>query len=367
MPLLGVMLLSFQGIIGRVTVMPGGPPGVWRAPPEVGAGGPRLASIAANDSTVAVCASHMCADGMFFHSLLRGMAGGARAATLSPALLRSTESIFERELADPGLSTAAHVRDVERLTVVPWSDRPGGPPPRDGMSRHMFWQFGIDELQCFRDGSRGGLTEALWAAVVVAFSGFAGSLDRVGCSTCVNLRQIMRPQDVDMTIGNNWGPVCVVAEGFRPEMTLREVGALMRQDFERKKASGGFLAAVKASLHGIVFPKGRNAYVELSSIGRMDVREPIVDVWIQETMTSRSMERMLSVLAWTTAGDGPERIVIKGMYAPTVMSTRDAEVLFKSLVHVLKNAPMEAPAKTVFDEVVAFRKGMMRADAARGV
>ena len=315
----------------------------------------RLAAIGVSDTKVAVAVSHLLADGGFCSRMLERITSDVH--EVAPFVPRPVEDVFARELADPALPVQEHVDGVGKLAAIPWSDDVEKGLPEDVRCMYFFQSLKVDELSCWdREKKRfNGLTENLWLAMTVSYAAFSGNQEKMGCSTCVDLRQLLKGKP-DLSVGNCFSSISVIPKGFTKNMTLREIGELMRRDLVAKKNNGGFLASVKGGLGGYVVSPPREAFAELSNVGRMELKKPIVDVWVQQTMKSRGIEAIMPTLSFSTAGDCEHRIAVRTQYSPTVVSERVANVLFKSIVHLLKNMPLDAPFTAAFDEAQRYQK-----------
>lgn len=315
----------------------------------------RLASIAVSDTKVAFAASHLLCDGGFCVRMLDRITSNIH--EVAPLLPRPVEDVFSKELADPNLDVQGHVNDVWKLARVHWSDEAEKNLPEDVRCRYLYKFLKVEELSCWDKNKQrfNGLTENLWLSMALSYAAFSNTLERLGCSTCVDLRQLLKSPP-DLSVGNCFSAVAVKPEGFTREMTLGQIGELMRKDLTLKKNSGGFLASVKGGLGGYSVSPPKSAFAELSSVGRMNLKEPIVDVWVQQTMKSRGIESIMPTLSFTTTGDCERKIAIRNQYSPTVVTDRMANILHQSIVYALKTMTMDTPVTTAFEELRRFQK-----------
>jgi hypothetical protein len=312
----------------------------------------RMASIAANDTTIAVCVSHLCTDGAFFTRLLNTIA--SQRIETSPVFPTAIEHVFARELADPSLSVSQHISDVPRLSTVPFSNSVASLP--DSVRCGYF----VDEspFSELKYSKRPGSTESLWTAMTLSFAAFSGTLERIGCSTLLNLRQYMNPRDVNLSIGNNFVSLCIIPKRFTPQMTVSELGAEMRKDLTDKRKSKAYFPALKAALDGFAVPDNRTTVAELSHLGNLRITAPIADVWIQQTMKSKEIHGIMPLISWTTSGDVPSKLITRLQYSPTVVNERDAEIVFKLILHSLKEISLDSTVQDAFDVLQNVKKSL---------
>jgi hypothetical protein len=314
----------------------------------------RLASIAANDTTVAVSVSHLCADGAFFTRLLDSII--AQRIENSPVFPTPIEQVFARELSDPTLSVSQHISDIPRIATVPFSRSVPSLP--DSVRCGYF----VDEspFSEFIHTAKPGSTESLWTAMTLGFASFSGTLDRVGCSTLLNLRPYMNPSDVNLSIGNNFVCLCIIPKKFNPKMTVAQMAAEMRKDLTEKRKAKAYFPSLKASLAGFVVPDNRTALAELSHLGNLRITEPVHDMWIQQTMRSKEIQGLMSLITWTTSGDVPSKLIARLQYCPTVMTEKDAKIVFELIVHGLKKIPDDVTVQDAFDELQSVKRRLLR-------
>ena len=315
----------------------------------------RLASIAASDTKVAFAASHLLCDGGFCLRMLSRLTSNIH--EVAPLIPRSVENVFAKELADPTLDVQGHIDDVWKLAGINWCDDVEKNLPEDVRCRYIYKFLNVEELSCWDKNKQrfNGLTENLWLSIALSCAAYSNSLEKLGCSTDVDMRQLLK-NPLDLSLGNCFTAVSVKPAGFTSKMTLGQIAALMREDLVSKKNERGLLATIKGGLGGYTVSPPKFAFVELSHVGRMNLKKPIVDVWLQQTMKSRGVESIMPTLAFTTTGDCERRIAVRNQYSPTVVTDRVANILHQSMIYALKTMTMDTPVTAAFEELRRFQK-----------
>ena len=315
----------------------------------------RLASVAVNDTKVAVAASHLLCDGGFCVRMVQRIISNVH--DVAPLIPRSVEDVFAKELANPNLDVQGHVDDVWKLVRVSWSDDVEKNLPEDVRCRYIYKCLKVEELSCWdKERKRlNGLTENLWLSIALSYAAFSNTLERLGISTDFDLRQLLKGKP-DLSMGNVFTAASIHPGKFTHDMTLGQIGALMRKDLVAKINNGGMFATIKGGLGGYTVSPPKSAFAELSNVGRMHLKEPLVDVWLQQTMKSRGVETIMPTLSFTTTGDCERKIAVRSQYSPTVVPDRMASVLHQSIMHSLKTMTMDTPLTTAFEEMRRFQK-----------
>jgi hypothetical protein len=134
----------------------------------------------------------------------------------------------------------------------------------------------------------------------------------------------MMPDELDIDVCNNFTGVNIVARGVSERSTIREIDDAMRRNFvEKEKAHNLFQIAP-----GIGDSTG-SCVLCLSNLGRLVIKEPFEDVWMQQTMDSNLGNGSLCFLTWSKIANGKNDFWRRLRYSSKVFQRRQAEDLGK--------------------------------------
>jgi hypothetical protein len=248
-----------------------------------------LATVAANDHIVALNSHHLCADGGFLRYIYEHCADSEFSKRRAPKLPRALTDIWQTEVRN-----AEHELPYdgpERLTRLNLKQKPRD---RVGDEKADFaqWCCPVSSLTVYnpRTGKCDGLTERLWTALSLAGHAYNGRLTNdFGVVTCVDLRHLMRPQEVGIDVCNNFLGVIIAASGVTQKSTIKELGEAMRRNFALKTKNRALFRLPPAGAE-----QQGSCIVGLSNMGPLVVKPPFEDVcgcnrrWIQTSQMGRS-------------------------------------------------------------------------------
>ncbi|KAH0795088.1 hypothetical protein GPJ56_000931 [Histomonas meleagridis] len=297
-----------------------------------------FATIAANDKFVSVNSSHGFTDGGFFKNLIRNILNDnlneVKGLPITPFELFSNE--IQETIDDPSFE-----QDTLKVSRFPFSHTLPETPSTI-FRRDINDVFPIEEHKWYNKstGKLSGLTESLWLSIALA-SETLNNVKRplkVGCLTCVDLRPFINPRQktVSENAGNNFTSFGVVADNVNEQMTIREAGKQLRNNFNRKTLNGAIFNSLKPE-----FDYGgndnENILVELSNVGPMEFKDPINDVWVQQSMKSKIIERTVTLTSFSMVGSHKNLISNRLQYSPTTVSDEAAQKISNSISYFMKN------------------------------
>jgi hypothetical protein len=306
----------------------------------------RLATIAVRENRVVVSVSHMCSDGVSFLDLTNDFQRGVIEKV--PILPIALDDVLREELAKP-LDVSRHLLDSGSLSSVGWSDVTEAGLPDDVRCRYDFVELPLSAFQCFDKGKKKlvGFSDALWRSAVLACAAMNPANSYLGCTTCVNLRPFLKAR----AFGNLFAPLCVVGNGLSNYARVADLDRSLRADFTEKMNGKAFLNTLKSSLDGMYAGTTRSAAIDVSNVGTFNITHPITDVWIQQTMRSRSIEGSFGLLTFAVAGNRPTNVVVRLQSSPTVINSKDAARTFRGILHSLQHIGPEATVRDAVKEI----------------
>ena len=293
----------------------------------------RMAVIGADRHRVVLSVSHMCADGGYLQYLVDKLREGRlpHATTLSPI-----ESFFEREMKSHGSSARVHHVDPTLSRVYRKSAQIKAMSKPRAMYRQI--RMPATRLSCYDPATKKvhGLTEALWLATVMSSFCHNGKLGPVGCSTCINMRQYMRKESVDLSVGNCYSSVSVNAE-YDSSVTIAEMGQRLRRDFQSKVRNGMQYEYMNAMMRDYSLKGLEGAGCEVSNIGPLVIKDPIRDVHCAVSGTAGGDAPYYSLLSFSVQKRYLNDVVVLVQYDPTYITEKEVDGIEKSVTFLMKD------------------------------
>ena len=206
------------------------------------------------------------------------------------------------------------------------------------------------------------LTDLYMTSFALSIMSLNGRMDsNFGISNCIDLRQYLPPNKRDISNTQNTAEFGVLANNVDFKMSIRELAKSFRSDLSMKMNDGKTPLASYKSLHdaGFAYDVDKTCFPELSNIGRFRVDDNysniINDMWIQQTMNSKFAEIVIGIIAFSKDKFGENTIVTRLQQPVTVINDRDAEVLIKSIVHMMKDVPLDVSIQGAYDELRRFQ------------
>jgi hypothetical protein len=146
----------------------------------------------------------------------------------------------------------------------------------------------------------------------------------------------LRPFANVSIVGNVFAPLFVIAKGVSDDVTVAELSQKLRNDFTKKIERKAFLDSLKMSVSGYQTLSKPAAFIDVSNVGNFEIRAPIVDLWLQQTMKSREIEDSLSLLSFSVTGGKGAKVIVRWQSSPTVFNRADSARAFKAVLHSLR-------------------------------
>lgn len=181
-----------------------------------------------------------------------------------------------------------------------------------------------------------------------------------GINTCVDLRQFVPHNKRTLLNTQNTSIVAVIADNVKPKMTVREVISSLHQDLMKKIKNGSSYTTLKCFLTNN-FPPGKKCVQnpELSNVGRLFVdneyAKKITDTWIQQVLVSKYAEGGCFLLSFSKEKNGKNTLVTRFQQPRSVMSDEKANLMIKSVMHLMKETPVDVSVQEAFDELRNFQ------------
>lgn len=244
-----------------------------------------------------------------------------------------------------------HFDNSESLSRIPWIRNKS--VKETDLTSQIVFRRRASELQVFdkKTGKCRGLTESLWASLSLTLSAMSNNFCGVGSNTCVNLRQLLNHDSIDLSISNGYTRMNILAKDATREMPLRDVFRLLRRDFETKKENGSFFTALKLNLVGFPADPNPGSFGQVTNIGPLRLKYPITDLWIQQSVFCRAAERCFSLLSFSLIDPPRNDVAFALRYAPSVTAESEASKVARGVDFVMTSVPLDTPVGDVIRQV----------------
>lgn len=311
-----------------------------------------LGSVAISDDIVAVTCSHLCTDGM---SLVNAMDKCLEPDLPPlPTFPRSVEEIFSEQVANTDNSIMG--KNIKKISRYPKGPKPEHHNPSMLMCKYAHNEIPFADLQCY-DKNRGvpkGLTDSLWLSLSLSIESCRKTLLNIGCSNCVNIRPFMN-QIADLSVGNCFTSLPIYAEDIRKDLTLKQIASQLRNNFEKDKKNGIINAAIKSLINGLPALSDDVMFAELSHVGPLPVRHPIIDASVRNNMSSGPIDGFMCLLTYSKKVDGVEKLCTRLQYPPTTTSDLEGKIISDTFSYIMTQIPLDTKLGDAYDQIRKFQ------------
>lgn len=323
----------------------------------------KFAIIGANDDTVAISVSHLICDGGFFIDIYDKL------LLDDPIQMKSyypitTNDTFPQELSKITKSDIdEHQKWTQKLTFLNLSSNYQELQKKyDDKVDCKYYpiEIPVKESQFYKSNVK--LTDLYMTSLSLSIMSLNGQMhSNFGISNCINLRQYLPVGKKDISNTQNTAEFSVLANNVDFKMTIRDLANSYRSDLSTKMHDGKtpFTSYMSISADGYIQENKKACFPELSNIGRFKVNDGfsnvITDMWIQQTMRAKFAEIVIGLLAFSKDKFGENTIVARLQQPVTVVNDNDADLLMKSIVHMIKDVPVDVTIQEAYDELRRFQ------------
>lgn len=320
-----------------------------------------LCNIAANNNIIAVNATHMIYDGGFFIDLyprlLNQHFDDNYLQLQSPRKIPFTpHELFPSEFSNKNMKQLIerHIEDMKHIPYVKQSSKIDLEIDQEAKCKSHTYESDATDYQFL--SNKMGLTDMYWTFIPLNVMALNGTIQfpDFGIMCCVDFRQFMSKKSINRLVCENFTEINLRLNDVRPNMTVRQVGKMMRNRFNEMKKDGSIFASFEAMQDGIP-DLGPILLSEMSNIGRFDVKPPIVDVWVQQTLKSKYNAWLASFSLFSKNKHGVNTVVTRFNQPPTAFNDLDSMILTSSVVNSMKNIPVDVTIQQAYDEIRRFQ------------
>ncbi|KAH0793278.1 hypothetical protein GPJ56_002836 [Histomonas meleagridis] len=298
-----------------------------------------LGTISANDKFITLNLNHICSDGGYIRNLLSALDKSSSELPEFGHFPLPLEYFYSNRIADAPANTARVYNDttMTRALTTQRSDK-----LKNAFTRERVFFIPSHELQCYSSNTQTlhGLTESLLTSYGIAAMTINSKLSDFGCSTCVNMRHLIS-DSARLDICNHYSAVTVKAKTHE-NSTLESIGNELRRSLNNEIANGGLFAFMKACEEDAPLIKLPGVGLQMTSVGMLNLKKPIVDCYIGMQMNSEFSEDTIPLMISSVITEDKNVLALRLMYGPNKVSEKEASIIAKRIEYLLKNVPNKA-------------------------
>lgn len=321
--------------------------------------------IAANEKFVAVSVSHMVCDGGFFKDIY-GKLLDDNSYSLKPHVPMVATDFFQSELAKITQQDIKNDHELMgQVTTLNWGNNYKQLYTEENQNLKCNYYVDESPVEDFQfHKSKVNLNDLYTFSLALSIMGLNGQLhSNFGTNTCVDLRQFIPMNKRNPLNTQNTSIVSVVVDNVKPKMTVREVITSLHQKLIERLNDGSSYATLQCFFKND-FPAGKEctSSPELSNVGRFlsndDYAAKITDTWIQQMNQSKYVEGNVFLLCFSKMKNGKNTLVTRFQQPRSVMSNEEANLMIKSIMHLMKEMPVDVSVQEAYDELRRFQKSV---------
>ena len=309
-----------------------------------------MANIAANDTKMVLNVSHGIGDGGYLLKMIDFVVNDRKIPDEIPCLEIPPEVLMAKELAQ--LTPDIHWKDDSKLTRIYTKKKPEElkkVTDNDIMEIPGF-RSNVKELQCYNKetGKVSGLTESIWTAITLSAQAWNGKLSKIGVTTCLDMRQHMKlncPEWGDGTVFSIIGHDAPL----RPNESLKSLAKSLRENFNKRMQSIDRFAFIRGD------PYVDDLMFECSHLGRVKIRPPVKDAWMQVEMAEMDMIYLISVLTYAIDNGHKNELIGTVRFPAIKFHSSEAKILRDSIKFCLEKIPMNMTVQEAYDVIQKYQ------------
>jgi hypothetical protein len=299
-----------------------------------------VSEIGIRDNIIACSLSHVVADGGAITNLISSL--GCEKQGFTNPYLYSYSDLFGGKLNN--IENATFKTD-ELYKIYPSTSETG----TKLVSKSIYFQTPLRELPFWNPKTEilENMLEHIWAGMLAstaAHNVWVSPQPRSGVLTLINLRKWANSDIPSWNIGNCFTGLVASAGGFSFDESVQEITNRMRTGFQRGISAGEHLRFIHSQIKGdfkTVYGENEREEKEpltgcLSSIGRIEIHEPLVDIFIGQRWRNHVVKGSTMITPYSIIGQGKSDFAGKFEYDSSLLSRSDAELITKRIVRSLK-------------------------------
>lgn len=187
----------------------------------------------------------------------------------------------------------------------------------------------------------------------------------LGTNTCVDLRQFLGKNERQSANTQSTSIISVISDNITPKTTVSDVMRSLHQDLMRKLSDNSPFVVYRCFLENEFFSTKKCVSLpNLSNVGRFKLEnqfaDKVKDTWIQQLDVSKNAEGECFMLAFSRQKYGINTLVKRLQQSRSVVNNEDANALFKSIMHVMKEVPIDVTVHEAYVELRSFQNRMKK-------
>jgi hypothetical protein len=325
-----------------------------------------LGAIAADDHRIVVNASHITGDGIFVARLLEHLSRpslyGSRPAAVLPLSVYN-DTFYDAMWRSKGSSiVCGEDSSISRLLPkLPFKTK----APEYAIK--YVWEP-ISALRAFNPATNTlrGLSENIWVAMGIAWVAFEGKISPFGISTVLDLRRLLpQRQRANPALQDCIASVAVRAAPT-PDMTLGDLAAAMRRNFEERMRNEDYFGHMKCVYKCVYKPwkaqRPPGLGLEMSSIGPIRIANPMKNCHLTLMAPGEFALLSVSFMNYTVEHRerGTKQFCGQFQYTTKELNPKDAVVFTESIRHGMTKFWPEMTVGDAIDEVREFQRKLRK-------
>ncbi|KAH0788072.1 hypothetical protein GPJ56_007903 [Histomonas meleagridis] len=291
-----------------------------------------LATLGANKDTIVLNASHIVADGAYLLYLFNALRYDSKLNI--PNEITPVDIAFRDQIQSSTVRSKFNITDPD---LARYNSKDPTFLNLCDVSHQNVLQSSIKDFKCYSNGKVHGLTDSLWANILLTIAAINGDFDHRAISTTINLRPYR--EFVDFGIACAFSSLTVTADADK-NTTVGEFMKRLRSNFTTQINAGnhfGYLKGIENGISNDGIDELTGAALELSHVGRFQVGGPFSDVSIGCTTKHQSIYGLYSFVSYSVEDEnGRNDLVSKIRHDPCQVTDEDAFLYGRTIHHALK-------------------------------
>lgn len=319
-----------------------------------------LAELACDDHRVVLNSSHICADGGYLASLVRGIQS-KDGLPIHPSIPGSIVHILDKELTRVKNNKEIKLAGPNSVTYL-LNQKEDNSVPEDCKAYSIIETDDSRNLACYNSTTKkiSRLTEHMWCGLSLSICALNNKIGPVGVNTCVDFRRLVHPQSrVSNDMTNFFGVVNIIADHFNdPSLTILDLSNQFRNHFN-------YIIDSDAIFYNYIYPiemhKDNTPVAHLSNIGPIKYKSPIKDFEITLNLNQKAAQDVAQIVTYSKIRDDDETnnvIHYQFAYSPKVINHRTGKKIFDSFHYFMKNIRPSTLVTDAFQELKKFQNNL---------
>lgn len=312
----------------------------------------RMASIAVTKDIVVVNTSHLCADGAFLVNMLNHCLDDDIGEPASLPL--PSQDVYKRFFEEFKNKNSLDLYTNNDLTQLPLTRK----VVDEGKKRRaMFIDSKINALstQCYDPETKKvkGLTELLWSSAILSVCAMKNKIDKFGIMNATDWRKFLKPSEINLSHCNHFSLLRIAAPNIRPTNTIRDLHLSLRNDLTKKLSDGSVFASYLVPFES---PYPKAALIDVSNLGPLKIKEPIVDFCIHSGMSNLSPRGVLFLISYSKISKTKNEIMTQLTFDQDSIPITVGKRFNDSVLFAMQNIPLDIKIDDAVKQIQKYQR-----------